>query len=152
MHNGANPQPRPRVTSRAEAERLLEAVLAAIAALETTVADESSDLRLGRIAAGHPPRARQRELTPAYLSSVAALETTVADESSDLRLGRIAAGLACGARKSELTATYLQSLEAVKANAARPLRAGGGGPIEERARRVRQSRRGQSDRARDRTR
>jgi|tagenome__1003787_1003787.scaffolds.fasta_scaffold20666522_3 hypothetical protein len=74
MHNGANPQPRPRVTSRAEAERLLEIVLAAIAALETTLADESSHLRLGRIAAGLASGARKSELTATYLQSLEAVK------------------------------------------------------------------------------
>ena len=74
MHNGANPQPRARVTSRREAEQLLDGVLAAIVALETTLADETRHLRLGRVAAGLANGSRKGELTATYLQSLEAVK------------------------------------------------------------------------------
>src|SRR4051812_14952318 len=74
MLSAPKPEPRPRVASRGEAERLLDGVLGVMAELETALAEETGHLRLGRIAAGLAHAPRKEELTATYLQSLEAVK------------------------------------------------------------------------------
>jgi uncharacterized protein (DUF2267 family) len=68
MQGGADPRGAPqRVTSRPEAERLVAAVLTTLRALETTLAEETAMVRVGKIRDGLAQEQRKSELTATYL-------------------------------------------------------------------------------------
>src|SRR5829696_2557641 len=68
MQRGADPSGAPqRVTSRPDAERLVAAVLATLGALESTLADETALVRVGKIRDGLAQEERKSELAARYL-------------------------------------------------------------------------------------